>query len=211
MAERRTVEDRLRSEYAALLPVMHRTRTEVETEVQHMLLRATLNLHQYERIVVRARLKDCESAIDALGRRAKFGFFDADHPEQYSLTSLPDLVGVRVLTFPQRRLEEVRETLLPRIAGWVADHIEPIVFKYTGRWNPGDLVRSEIQILSLLIGLFWEAEHSAIYKPSPDLRGVAPRMKDRSSAVIAALQEFESEFGRLIEEEATNSQDPDRP
>lgn len=65
--------------------------------------------------------------------------------------------------------------------------------------------------MSLLIGLFWEAEHSAIYKPSPNLRGVAPRMKDRSGAVITALQEFESEFGRLIEEEASNSQAPDKP
>jgi hypothetical protein len=205
MAEPRTVEDRLRSEYAYLLPAMQRTRTEVETEVQHLLLRATLSLDQYERIVVRSRLKDCESAVDALRRREKFGLFDADHPEQYSLTSLPDLVGVRVLTFPQRCLQEVHETLLPRIGGWVADHIEPIVFKYTGRWNSGDLVRSEIQVLSLLIGLFWEAEHSAIYKPSPKLRGIAPRMKDSSRAVIDALQEFESEFGRLIEE------DPDAP
>ena len=211
MVERRTVEDRLRSEYAALLPAMQRTRTEVETEVQHMLLGATLSLDPYGRIIVRARLKDCESAVDALRRREKFGFFDADHPEQYSLTSLPDLVGVRVLTFPQRCLEEAHEILLPRIAGWVADPIEPIVFKYPGRWNRGDLVRSEIQVMSLLIGLFWEAEHSAIYKPSPNLRGVAPRMKDRSRAVIATLQEFESEFGRLIEEEASNSQAPERP
>src|SRR5712675_122584 len=115
MAEPRTVEDRLRSEYAYLLPAMQRTRTEVETEVQHELLRATLSLDQYERIVVRSRLKDCESAVDALRRREKFGLFDADHPEQYSLTSLPDLVGVRILTFPQRRLKEVHETLLPRI------------------------------------------------------------------------------------------------
>lgn len=92
MVERRTVEDRLRSEYAALLPAMQRTRTEVETEVQHLVLRATLGLDQYERIIVRARLKDCESAVDALRRREKFGFFDADHLEQYSLTSLPDLV-----------------------------------------------------------------------------------------------------------------------
>jgi len=210
MAEPRTVEDRLRSEYAYLLPAMQRTRTEVETEVQHVLLQATLSLDQYERIIVRSRLKDCESAVDALRRREKFGLFDPDHPEQYSLTSLPDLVGVRVLTFPQRCLEEVHKTLVPRIAGWVADHIEPIVFKYTGRWNPGDLVRSEIQVLSLLIGLFWEAEHSAIYKPSPNLRGVAPRMRDSSSAVIAALQEFESEFGRLIEEGA-DSPPPNQP
>jgi hypothetical protein len=210
MAEPRTVEDQLRSEYAYLLPAMQRTRTEVETEVQHALLPATLSLDQYERIIVRARLKDCESAVDALRRRQKFGLFDADHPEQYSLISLPDLVGVRVLTFPQRCLREVHETLRPRLSGWVADHIEPIVFKYAGRWNPGDLVRSEIQVLSLLVGLFWEAEHSAIYKPSPNLRGVAPRMKDSSNAVIAALQAFEAEFGRLIEE-TTASLPPDKP
>src|SRR5437588_1903803 len=128
MAEPRTVEDQLRSEYPYLLPAMLPTRIEVETEVQHTLLPATLSLDQYERIIVRSRLKDCESAVDALRRRQKFGLFDADQPEQYSLTSLPDLVGVRVLTFPQRCLKEVHETLRPRLSGWVADHIEPIVF-----------------------------------------------------------------------------------
>jgi len=73
---------------------------------------------------------------------------------------------------------------------------EPIIFKYRGLWNPDDRVRSEIQIASLLIGLFWEVEHSAVYKPSPNLRGVAESllMKERIAAVEMALKEFELEF-----------------
>jgi hypothetical protein len=207
MAEPRTVEDRLRSEYAELLPAMHRTRVAIETEVQHLLLPATLALDPYERIIVRARVKECESAVDALRRRQDFGRFDTDRPEQYSLTMLPDLVGVRVLTFPRSRLLEVRDTLLPRIAGWRADPVadddsgEPIAFKYSGRWKPEDQVKSEIQVVSLLIGLFWEAEHAAIYKPTPNLRGVAKsiEMRRRRANVVAALRDFELEFGRLIE------------
>jgi len=208
MADRRTVEDRLRSQYAELLPAMHRTRVAIETEVQHVLLPATLRLDPYERIIVRARLKECESAVDSLRRRQDFGLFDTDHPEQYSLTALPDLVGVRVLTFPGRCLVEVREALLPRIHDWLADPVpddsseeEPIALKYTGFWSTGDRVRSEIQVVSLLIGLFWEAEHAAIYKPTPNLRGVAKslEMRRRSAAVVAALRDFELEFGRLIE------------
>lgn len=211
MGELRTIEDRLRSEYAELLPLMQRIRLAVETEVQHMLLPITLVLDPYERVVVRSRIKDCESAVDAVRRRQEFGLFDTDNPDQYSLRSLPDLVGVRVLTFPDRRLEDARRSLLPRIAEWVDDPVPgegtaatPIAYKYTGLWNSDDVVRSEIQVVSLLIGLFWEAEHSAIYKPTPNLRGAAKsiEMKRKTAAVIAALKDFESEFSRLIESSA---------
>jgi hypothetical protein len=58
-----------------------------------------------------------------------------------------------------------------------------------------------LQIVSSLIGLFWEVEHSAIYKPTPELQGIASSisMKDRNDAVLNALQQFEQEFDRQIE------------
>ena len=210
MVEPRTVEDRIRAEYFDLLPAMRRAFTAIETEVRHILLPATLALHPHEHIVVRSRLKDCESALNKLRREEGFGVFDPDEPGKYSLTSLPDLVGVRVLTFPERRLESVRQALWPRISEWEADHVTgahpeegPIAFKYRGFWKPDDPVKCEIQVVSLLIGLFWEVEHSAIYKPSPNLRGVAEsgNMRQRTAAVETALKEFEREFGRLIEDE----------
>ncbi|MEA2570758.1 MAG: hypothetical protein QOI24_2759 [Acidobacteriota bacterium] len=187
---------------------MHRTFIAVETEVRHMLLPVTLSLDVYERIIVRGRVKDCESAVDSLRRRQEFGFFDTDRPEDYSLRSLKDLVGVRVLTFPNRRLEDARKALLSVTDRWVADPVTgdtpgdpPIAYKYAGFWRSGDLVSSEIQVVSLLVGLFWEAEHSAIYKPSPNLRGVTKsiEMRRKTAAVISALREFELEFGQLIE------------
>jgi hypothetical protein len=63
-------------------------------------------------------------------------------------------------------------------------------------------MRSEIQLVSLLVGLFWEVEHSAIYKPSPRLRGMTKsiEMKRKIAAVETALREFEMEFERLLEE-----------
>ena len=53
----------------------------------------------------------------------------------------------------------------------------------------------------LLVGLFWEVEHSAIYKPSPNLRGIekSRAMKGRTAAVLSALREFEEEFDRQID------------
>ena len=96
----------------------------------------------------------------------------------------------------------------PRITGWTADPIPsddpksgPIALKYHGHWNPTDSVRSEIQIVSLLIGLFWEVEHSAIYKPSPGLRGVGRSlaMQARTADILSALRHFEQEFERQIE------------
>src|SRR2546425_12180509 len=95
----RSVEDRLRAEYVSLLPAMRRTLTQIETEVSYALLPVTLEVHRYERILVKARLKECESAVDSLRRRQEGGRFDTDKRNTYSLASLPDLVGVRVLTF----------------------------------------------------------------------------------------------------------------
>lgn len=210
----RTVEDSLRSEYVRLIPAMRRTLIAVETGIRHLLLDLTLGLHRYEHVTVKSRLKECESAIDALRRRQPFGLFDSDRDTHYSLTALPDLVGVRVLSFPQRRLEETRVALSPRLSGWTADHVFSsagsevgvIALKYSGRWNAEDPIRCEIQLVSLLVGLFWEVEHSAIYKPSPNLRGIAKsiEMKRKIAAVETALQEFENEFGRLIEEAGEN-------
>ena len=210
MDDARQVEDRLRAEYVELLPAMHRTLTAMTTEVNHILLPAILELDPYEQIVVKGRMKDSESAVDSLRRRQRLGRFDLDHAERYSLSTLPDLIGVRILAFPQRRLQSVRRVLEadPRLSGWKDDHLSspdptqpPIGFKYHGLWSTADSFRSELQIVSSLVGLFWEVEHSAIYKPSPRLQGITGsiRMKERNDAVLTALQQFEQEFDRQIE------------
>jgi ppGpp synthetase/RelA/SpoT-type nucleotidyltranferase len=205
----RQVEDRLRAEYVDLLPSMQRVLTALMTEVNHVLLSTILNLDRHEQILVKGRLKGSESAIDSLRRRQEMGTFDVDRSAGYSLTTLPDLMGIRVLLFPQRRLDGVRRILESeaRLAGWKHDHIPnpepvraPIGFKYRGFWNPTDTFQSELQIVSLLVGLFWEVEHSAIYKPTPELQGIASSisMKARNDAVLKALQQFEEEFDRQI-------------
>jgi len=203
----RLVEDLLRAEYFGLLAQMQRTLTALEAEVNYLLLPVTLNLDSYARLLVRGRVKDCESAVDSLRRRQEGGTFDSGRPENYSLRALPDLVGVRILTFPQSSFDAAREIVTKRIPDWVSDHIEasdpsaePIALKFHGLWHPDDPFRSEVQIVSLLIGLFWEVEHSAIYKPAPNLRGVARSlaMKSRTAAVLTSLRAFEYEFGSLV-------------
>ncbi|HVR38713.1 MAG TPA: hypothetical protein VMU84_06430 [Thermoanaerobaculia bacterium] len=186
---------------------MRRLLIAIETEINYILLPVRLDLQRHEQIIVRARVKDCESAVDSLRRRQKLASFDANHPASYSLTALPDLVGARILAFPQRRLADVQRIIASRIDGWVADPVpgdesgeDAIALKYHGLWSPSDLVRSEIQFVSLLTGLFWDVEHSAIYKPSPKLRGIARSMamKSRISAVHNALRSFEEEFEQQI-------------
>jgi predicted ATP-grasp superfamily ATP-dependent carboligase len=55
----------------------------------------------------------------------------------------------------------------------------------------------------MLIGLYWEVEHAAIYKPSPRLRGIADSldMKQRDNDVHAALRAFETEFEKQIRDQ----------
>jgi len=52
----------------------------------------------------------------------------------------------------------------------------------------------------MLTGLFWDVEHAAIYKQSPELKSVvrASEMKPSQSAVYQALQAFEDEFENQI-------------
>jgi len=59
---------------------MQRTLTALETEVNYLLLPSRLKLDPYARILVRGRVKDCESAVDSLRRRQEGGTFDASQP-----------------------------------------------------------------------------------------------------------------------------------
>jgi ppGpp synthetase/RelA/SpoT-type nucleotidyltranferase len=206
-----TVEDALRAEYfEKLLPDMRRTLVAVDAEVRHLLLPISVALSRYEHVSIVSRLKDCDSAIDSLRRRQEARLFDPENFEGYSLASLPDLVGVRILAFPRHRSADAHSALLPLLADWTADPVpgstagdDPVALKYRGRCASAQTtITAEIQIVSRLIGSFWEVEHAALYKPSPNLQGVlaSPSMKERTNAVLTALRDFENEFERLVGE-----------
>ena len=200
---RRTIEDRLREEYFDLLPEIRRVAGQLETEIRYKLLSISGKLGGYERLVVSSRVKDCESALRKLRGFQQPAMFDADRPELYTLTTLNDLAGVRVLVFPRRRIGEV-DVALRRIFHWEADPIhedgEVLAFKYRGYSKASRKIKGEYQILSILTGLFWEVEHSAMYKPDARLRGVAKHhgMVARRTEVRQALKAFEDQFESLL-------------
>ena len=68
MAER-SVEDRLREEYFLLLPDIRRILAELEAEVRYCLLPLSITLDKHERLAVSSRIKDFDSALEALRRR----------------------------------------------------------------------------------------------------------------------------------------------
>jgi ppGpp synthetase/RelA/SpoT-type nucleotidyltranferase len=203
----RAVEDRLREQYFDLLPDIRSVLYELEAEVKHCLVPVFLKLNNYERLVVTSRVKECESALDAVRRRQEGATFDSGRPELYSLDSLNDLAGVRVLAFPRSRLEEADRRLRERFPSWTADPVsgyakndEPLALTYFGYCMASDRIRAEFQIVPMLTALFWEVEHSVIYKPSPRLKGVARslEMQQRTQDVLKALKAFEDEFANLI-------------
>lgn len=218
MTESRTVEDRLRAEYFELVPSMQRTLIALDSDIRHHLLPVIIALNRYEQVRIISRLKECESAIDSLRRRQEARVFDPE--KAYSLSALRDLVGIRVLVFPSQGVDQVHTALLPLLSDWSSDPVPgiepgdaPIALKYYGRCASGfTTVTAELQIVSSLIGSFWEVEHSALYKTSPNLQGVmgSRSMKERQRAVLSALREFEVEFERLIRE-ATEIEAPQIP
>jgi hypothetical protein len=212
MKELRTVRDRLRAEYFELMPAMQRTLVALEADVRHLLLPVMIALDRYEQVRIVSRLKECESAIDALRRRQEARVFDPEKSETYSLSTLRDLVGIRVLVFPSQRIEQACSVLQPLLAEWSADPVPglemadaPIALKYFGRCASASTgITAELQIVSSLIGSFWEVEHAAVYKTSPNLQGImaSPSIKERYKAVLSSLRDFENEFERLILEAA---------
>jgi ppGpp synthetase/RelA/SpoT-type nucleotidyltranferase len=200
----RTIEDRLREEYFTLLPHMRRISGQLETKVRYHLIPISERLKKYEQLVVKSRVKDCESALEKLRGFQEGATFDRDRPDLYTLKSLKDLAGVRVLAFPPQRLTEIDGILLQHFKDWESDPVLDgdghLAFKYSGHYQTGDQVRAEYQIVSVLTGLFWEVEHSAMYKPATQFRGTAEsfRMKKRRAAVLNALRAFETEFENLV-------------
>lgn len=121
MTDQRTIEDRLREEYSLLLPDIRRVTEQLESEVRYCVLPILRTLNKYEQLIVKSRIKECESAIDSLRRKplvdpetgeqlGEGKTFDRGRPTLYTLTYLNDLAGVRVLAFPRRRVTEVDQS-----------------------------------------------------------------------------------------------------
>jgi ppGpp synthetase/RelA/SpoT-type nucleotidyltranferase len=197
----RSVEDRLRDEYFGLLPDIQRAGERLETEIRYHLREISGQLNEFERVVVKSRVKECESAISKLRHGQQGAVFDPDRPEDYRLQNLNDLAGVRVLAFPRRLVTEIDGTLRNLFPEWTSDPVlddrsEVLAFKYHGYSKANVVVSCEYQVVSMLTGLFWEVEHAAIYKPAPRFRGAAlsPRVQEHSANVLLALREFEEVF-----------------
>jgi ppGpp synthetase/RelA/SpoT-type nucleotidyltranferase len=145
----------LREEYFDLLPESRRVLDELEAEVKHGLVPLSLRLDKYERLVVKSRVKECESALDSLRRRQEGATFDSERPELYSRASLNDLAGVRVLAFPHNRWVDADRKLRERFPSWTADPVpgydendESRALKYFGYCGASNRVRAEFKAVS---------------------------------------------------------------
>jgi ppGpp synthetase/RelA/SpoT-type nucleotidyltranferase len=196
----RTIEDKLREEYFELLPNIRRVMWQLEAEIRYYTLPILHSLKSYEQLVVKSRVKDCESALTTLSRN-KMGkenegrTFDPERPGEYSMLNLPDLAGVRVLVFPNSKLIEVDNALRDRFRSWTQKPVknhrgEVLAPKYYGYCDEvSSSVRGEYQIVPMLLGLFWEVEHSAMYKYKKLAR--SKRMRKHRADVELALSRFE--------------------
>lgn len=144
----RTFHDYLRDEYSSLLPQIRVCAEELEAEVRHLLIPINRHLDRYERIVIKTRIKECESAIASLERRKNWSRMRTRQPCP-SLTALNDLAGIRILAFPKRLVLEIEDALHVRFTDWVADPVPPVpgsanslALKYHG-FRPGTKTSSE--------------------------------------------------------------------
>ena len=206
----RTVEDRLREEYFDRLPEIRQVAWQVETEIRYLTLPILHNLRHSEQLIVKSRIKDCESAIRKLRRRPgqEGSTFDLDKANSYSLLELSDLAGVRVLVFPRRKLDDVVVLLShsDTFKDWDPDPTPGVdgnvlAYKYKGLCpDVSNEIRAEYQIVPMLIGLFWEVEHSALYKPSLSAKSRVDSnpMQELKQDVESTLLRFEAGYENLV-------------
>jgi ppGpp synthetase/RelA/SpoT-type nucleotidyltranferase len=211
MAER-TVEDRLREEYFDLLPEIRRVAWQLETEIRFHTLPILQSLGPAEQLIVKTRIKECESAIKKLRRPLEGGTFDRDKADSYSLLNLADLAGVRVLVFPRSKVNEVDSALRDCLEDWTPDPVQSegihLAHKYTGICpRVSQRIRAEYQVVPMLIGLFWEVEHSALYKHPSFKKGSAESapMQSARTKVESALLAFEKEYEAFVPDHAEPS------
>jgi hypothetical protein len=204
---KRKIEDQLRAEYFQLLPEIRLVVEILEAEVRYLVIPILMRLRAHERLIIESRVKECESAVDALRRDQEGGVFDEEKSDSYTLTELNDLAGVRILVFPRSLVSSVDKALQTRFSTWTADPVlgysdeeMPLALKYHGYCKSSSKVKGEFQIVPMLTGLFWKVEHSAIYKPTPKLKGIARSlaMRQRTQEVLDALRMFEEEFEDLL-------------
>jgi hypothetical protein len=201
----RPIVNRLREEYFDLLPDIRRVALQIEAEVRYHTLSTLHKLKDYEQLEIKSRVKECESAVHALRRRQEGGSFDPERLDLYSLLRLSDLAGVRVLVFQQGILKEVDDSLRKLFPDWNPDPIslgrgKALAPKYSGKCTVvSNKIQAEYQVVPMLIGLYWQVEHSAIYKPPPAFKGKAESapMRSLGADVECALLNFEAEFERL--------------
>ena len=200
----RTVEDRLREEYFTVLPAIQRATLQLEAEIRYHTRSILNSLALQEQLVVRARSKDCESSINKLKRKQNTPgrVFDPNPTIPYTLLSLSDLAGVRVLAFPNYRVEEINKVLRAHYPDWDNDPVlgkddNLLAYKYRNHFQVGRYrIPVEYQIVPMLIGLFWDVEHAALYKSGTAI--LSNNMKKRRLAVEAALSEFEEGIADIL-------------
>jgi hypothetical protein len=200
------IRNQLREEYRLLLPMIRRVLIQLETEIRFRVLSILQELQSYEQVIVKSRVKDCESAIAKLVPEGNI--FDPE--KRYSLLRLHDLAGVRILVFPAKRVAQVDEELRrhPPFDRWAS---RPLRYargflsapKYYGAFEAIDgTLNAEYQIVPMLIGNFWDVEHSAMYKPLGWAKG-ADRdqdLKTLRTKIEVALTRFERGFDGFVEQ-----------
>ena len=207
MMNHRKIEDQLRDEYFQLLHSIRRVKDQLEAEVNYDLIKIQKTLRPYQRIDTVSRIKECQSAVDALKSRQEGNLFDKKNPSKYSITQLKDLAGIRILVFPRSLMEQVDDMIKNRYKTWKPDPVkgfndgdEPLALKYYGYCTDNNMILGEIQIVPMLTGLFWEVEHDAIYKPHPEAKSAARslEMRELTQEVINSFNHFEQEFERIL-------------
>ncbi|MBU3955132.1 hypothetical protein KJ633_01590 [bacterium] len=157
----------LRGEYDSNKEKYYKLLSHSKTTVKNILKNLIINSKAFEQIEVVGRIKTFERCIAKLKKAKEANYLD----DEVKLAEITDIIGIRILTFPNKYIEKIIEIIKKDIVGYKIskeDNKEEIDFYktyITSTLTGFENIQVEIQILPYLLGKYWDIEHELIYKP----------------------------------------------
>lgn len=147
---------RLRKEYDNYLRQAKKLYEYGKREIAHLLSKKLFELEDHEKVKITGRIKTFDKCLIKLTREA--GYI----PEDASIFSVEDIIGLRIAVFPNSIIRDIQEIIDKEYPSAERDHRrEPYRLQYYVNIEELGISNNkvEIQVMPYLLGSYWDVEH----------------------------------------------------
>ena len=172
-------------EYSNKIEKFKKIEEKLYFEVCHFLSDDKYNLNEFQHIEITSRIKSYSSAEKKLRNQLELTAHDKS-----SIFDLDDIIGIRISVFPLTLLRNIEKKLDEKFKSWKKEkscHGRYSVYKHRSNYEKANC---EIQLVPMLVGKFWDVEHSVIYKSKLSKNEDLNKSYD---VIINALHDYENQ------------------